>query len=292
MKFYSIRNWAALFENNRSRTVDKLTWVAIPNRHDGENYSALITSKDGAEIFAAWVLVIQVASKCQPRGSLLRGDGKPHDPASLSLKTRAPAKWFEKCLSYLELNTDWLEVQEVASDCQPPDTRLTPACQPGDEGGKGRERIERIEGKGAFSVDSMAILDLLNKQTGKAFRLVDSNLSVIEARLKEPGVTIEGVRQMVIRQCQKWKGTGMAEYLRPATLFGKEKFDGYYAAKDQPVINETNPRHNPRNDGIAQGPTDYGQAAKRKLERQALEAAHRLASEAQGTGDGNGKVLL
>lgn len=47
--------------------------------------------------------------------------------------------------------------------------------------------------------------------------------------------------------------------------------------------NQVHRRHNPRNDGIAIGPTDYGEAAKRKLERQALEARNREASEAQGT---------
>ncbi len=30
----------------------------------------------------------------------------------------------------------------------------------------------------------------------------------------------------------------MQEYLRPETLFGKEKFNGYYAAKDLPVNHE------------------------------------------------------
>lgn len=42
-------------------------------------------------------------------------------------------------------------------------------------------------------------------------------------------------------------------------------------------------KHNPRNDGIAIGPTDYGEAAKRKMERQALESENRRASQAQGT---------
>jgi len=115
--------------------VEKLAWVAIPNRHDGENYSALITSKDGAEIFAAWVLIIQVASKCQPRGSLLRGDKTPHDSSSLSLKTRAPKSWFEKCLCYLETKTDWLEIEDIAEGIQPPVRQVTK---------ERKERKERI----------------------------------------------------------------------------------------------------------------------------------------------------
>jgi len=47
---------------------------------------------------------------------------------------------------------------------------------------------------------------------------------------------------------------------------------------------EKHRKHNSRNDGVAIGPTDYGEAAKRKLERQALEARNREAHEAQGNG--------
>jgi len=136
MKLYKIKNWDAVFENNRSRTVERLSWVAIPNRHDGENYSALITSKDGSELFAAWCLIVQVASKCQPRGTLLKGDGRPHDASSLSLKTRAPEKWFDKCLSYLESNTDWLDIQDIAGDCQVGDSQMPEDWQAGDEEGR------------------------------------------------------------------------------------------------------------------------------------------------------------
>jgi len=58
----------------------------------------------------------------------------------------------------------------------------------------------------------------------------------------------------------------------------KKNFDAQRYANNPARV-----RHNPRNDGIAIGPTDYGEAAKRKLERQALEARNREASEAQGT---------
>lgn len=56
---------------------------------------------------------------------------------------------------------------------------------------------------------------------------------------------------------------------------------------------QTPQRVNPRNIGISRPSTggDYGEAAKRKLERQALEAQHRAASEAQGNGTPSGPVL-
>lgn len=86
-----------------------------------------------------------------------------------------------------------------------------------------------------YSPESRVALHFLNEQTGKHFRESETSLAPINARLKEPGVDIAGVRQMITRQCLMWKDTRMQEYLRPETLFGKEKFNSYYASKDMPV---------------------------------------------------------
>ena len=269
LKLYKIKDWQKHFENNRSRTVEKLSWVAVPNSHDGENFTQIITAKNGAEIFAAWVLLVQVASKCQPRGTLLRGDGRPHDSASLSLKTRAPEKWFELCLKFLTENTDWLEFEDIADGCQPTVRQVSADCQAGDEGRKeGRKGREGTE----YHTNARSALHLLNEKTGKHFRETDANLGIISARLRESGVDLDGVKQMIARQCDRWKGTTQEEYLRPETLFGKTKFDSYYAAKDLPV--QTQESHgtktNRRNDGCYE-PDDYAAAAKRKLARQEVE---------------------
>lgn len=94
-----------------------------------------------------------------------------------------------------------------------------------------------------FHPDSRTCLFILNEACGKHFRETDSNLAVISARLNEGGVDVAGVRLMVTRQCKRWLNTDQAEYLRPETLFGKTKFDGYYAAREQP-IHENHPRNN------------------------------------------------
>jgi hypothetical protein len=138
MKLYGINNWDNVFENSRSRAIEKLSWVATPNKHDGETYSLLIADRDGAILFATWNLLIQVASKCKPRGTLVKGDGTPHNATSLSLKCRAPITWFEKTLQWLEAHSDWLVVVEVSES----DTRVIPKCQAGVIEGK-----ERKEGK-------------------------------------------------------------------------------------------------------------------------------------------------
>jgi len=102
------------------------------------------------------------------------------------------------------------------------------------------------------------ILHYLNEVSGRAFRETESNLLIIASRLEEEGVTYEGVIQMLKRQAAKWKNNPeMADYLRPETLFGKTKFESYYANRELPVAVEGRnsrghgPNGNPRNDGIA-----------------------------------------
>ena len=163
MKTYSIANWASQFENSRSRSVSELHWVPIPNRHDGENYSKIMADESGAEIFAAWVLMVQVASKCNPRGKLIKDNGSPHDAQSLSIKTRAPRGWFENAFVFLENNTDWLIFDESDSqpspDCHPPISRVSPSYQQGViEGmkeGNGMEQKEKKESAARAALDSL-----------------------------------------------------------------------------------------------------------------------------------------
>lgn len=133
MKTYKIKNWSEYFENNRSKTVKDLHWVPIPNKHDGERYTKIMLHENGAKIFSAWILLLQVASRCQPRGSLVRSNGTPYDSEALSLKTRAPAEWFDISIPFL-MEIAWLET--VASDCQDPDAKPAASCQAIDEEGR------------------------------------------------------------------------------------------------------------------------------------------------------------
>lgn len=121
-----------------------------------------------------------------------------------------------------------------------------PTAKEAEELAKGRGRV----GLG-YHKDSALVLESLNKLSGKKFRNTETNLGFISQRLSEPEVTTEGVIKMVERQCKRWAGTERSEYLRPETLFGKTKFDGYYAAKDQPIAEQANhkplPKYGPHN---------------------------------------------
>jgi uncharacterized phage protein (TIGR02220 family) len=127
-----------------------------------------------------------------------------------------------------------------------------------------------------YHKDTRTVLHLLNEAAGRNYREVGSNLGFISERLNEPGVTLDGIKAMIKRQCQRWLNTTMAEYLRPETLFNKTKFDSYYAAKDQPITSDARPSQ-PRNEGLVNG-TDTNKAT-RVLERRRAEEAARKAAQ-------------
>lgn len=108
MILYKIRGWNDLFENNRTRDLAKMQWVPIPNKQDGDGYTELLAEKDGPALFGAWIALVQVASKCIPRGILIRESGEPHTPISLSRITRFPNALLVRALPIL-LHVRWIE---------------------------------------------------------------------------------------------------------------------------------------------------------------------------------------
>ena len=105
---YRVREWAALYETATTRKRKQLGWVLVPNRHDSLGYNQLISRPDGLEMFAAWVLILQVASRCAERGLLVSDTGKPYTAADISAKTRAPKDKIDAALGVL-VEIGWLE---------------------------------------------------------------------------------------------------------------------------------------------------------------------------------------
>jgi len=98
---FSIKDWDALFEIGASRKLKTMGWVAMPNRHDSIAYCRMMARKDGPEIFAAWILIVQLASRCAVRGILASSDGRPYCPEEMAAKTRGPERIFSLALPYL-----------------------------------------------------------------------------------------------------------------------------------------------------------------------------------------------
>jgi hypothetical protein len=128
--YYRIQNWNKLYESSRSRKLETLPWIKIPTKQDGDGYTDLVSHPDGAAHLGIWLALVQVASKCLPRGTLVRSvftsaasckvtTGSscnvlvPHDFASLSRITRLPEAMFEAAVPRL-VRIGWVE--EVYGD--------------------------------------------------------------------------------------------------------------------------------------------------------------------------------
>lgn len=288
---YSIKNWDLIYENNRTRELKRLDWVPIPNRLDTDGYSYLMSLDDGPQLFAVWIVLVQLASRSPTRGVLLRPNSEPHNSLSISRITRIPFELVTRAVSILAGGeVDWLYAtppefpinnydpipqpdatipQDVALDAhlEPHYPAFTPppVAAPRCPEGKGREvngtewnteepaaqpspeplsleaPPEETKPSGRFSrkrtsVLAVGILEHLNAKADRKFRDTPENLNLIAARLEEIALDTEGVRTMIDRQCARWKGDAkMEEYLRPSTLFNKQKFSGYYDDRNQPV---------------------------------------------------------
>lgn len=89
------------------------------------------------------------------------------------------------------------------------------------------------KGDKALSVtpDAIALLDYLNEKTGRSYRAVKANVSLIAARLNES--TVEECRAVIDAKVAAWQhDEKMREYLRPATLFNATKFANYAGELD------------------------------------------------------------
>lgn len=111
---WRIRNWDTTFENSQSRKYDNLRWVPIPNRHDTDGYTMLMDDDHGVMHYGAWIALVQLASRCKPRGTLIRSDGRPHDYSSVARITRIGSQVFREAIPrFLSDEIGWLDDVQI-----------------------------------------------------------------------------------------------------------------------------------------------------------------------------------
>jgi hypothetical protein len=118
MSIYRICNWDHRFENSSSRKLKRLDWVALPNAMDIEGYIVLVDHPNGAAHFGAWIAIVQIASKQDPRGTLPNGKTSQSLGGicqSLGRISRLPAVLFEETLPRL-IEIGWLEILGDSAD--------------------------------------------------------------------------------------------------------------------------------------------------------------------------------
>jgi len=124
MTVYTIVDWNRVYENSRSRQIDDLRWVSLPNKHDSFGFRSLMSRPNGAALYGAWCLIVQVASKCSPRGSLIK-NGVPLTPEKISFLTGCPPAIISECL-------DVVQLPEIAWISQASDAQAKPERQVSD----------------------------------------------------------------------------------------------------------------------------------------------------------------
>jgi len=70
------------------------------------------------------------------------------------------------------------------------------------------------------------VIDYLNEKTGCTYQKQGTNLKLIAQRVAE-GFTTSDFIIVIDKKVYDWKGSEQEKYLRPLTLFQKEKFENY-----------------------------------------------------------------
>lgn len=135
-----IKNWNEHYETAETRKLGTLHWVKVPNQQDSLAYRLIASHKRGAEIFAAWILMVQVASKGkrEERGNI------PLSPDELGIVTGFPAEVFKLAIDFLKTpKIAWIEDIPGENPSSPDASGDFPANLPAE----GIEEKEEKEGK-------------------------------------------------------------------------------------------------------------------------------------------------
>jgi len=221
--YFRIKDWDEHFENNRTRELKSLSWIPVPNKHDGDGYTELISHEHGAAHLGVWLAILQVASKCEVRGTLVRDNGKPHDSISLSRLTRIPKTLIEKATKRLcHEDIGWVEIvdnqgnltisQDVAAISHP----------------------SALEGKGIEEKEKKVIyedfLSAFNASTEKRCRVMTSKAKrQLTLRLKE-GFTFEEIISAAKNCAADPYHRENAKYLTPEFITRDDKLQKYLQA--------------------------------------------------------------
>jgi len=155
---YKIKDWDDKYENAHSRKVNNAAWLPIPNKHDGKGFRRVAAMKNKVEIFAAWVLILQIASKMPERGVLADEDGDI-TTEDMAFMTGFPQKIFDEAISALiNPKIAWLECDSMTVEQYSTAVERNVAEQ-------NRTEQKGTEDNTVFSFDDFWLL--YDKKTGK-----------------------------------------------------------------------------------------------------------------------------
>lgn len=124
---WTIANWEDGFEIAQSRRrAGRLSWVAMPTRHDSRGYRRLIRGVNGVQHFAAWIVLVQIAARMNVRGILADDRGIALTSVDFEAMSDIPAAVFDSAFLAL-VDIGWITRRTMArenSDSTPSEIRL------------------------------------------------------------------------------------------------------------------------------------------------------------------------
>lgn len=284
MPLYKIAGWQTYFETNETRKLDKLRWVPKPNKHDGLGFGRMRAERDKIQLFCAWCLILDVASKTMPapRRGFLERSGQPLDADDLAYMTGFPSDIFTRALDFFaKSSVGWLEVDKTQAGSTSADSPgesprrsgFVPAVLKGREGIEGNGKEEKVasaEKPPAATTYHAAFVQGWTESFEKANKVkyqFDGGKDGRAAKeLVRMGIPIPHLIE-IAKKAWAWKGNVFLSG-KSLTIHG---FRHHFNEIQTGVANGTNSRtdrENPRNTGTIAPTTDYGEAARRMQERQ------------------------
>lgn len=111
---YRIKNWTKHYAFGDFKKCTKASWFPMSNKYDGKSYRRLMRMENGWCHYAAWTLILGLASKCPERGVLADEDGAL-TIEDMAIKTDAPVEIFRNAIKPL-VEIGWLECDEQLSE--------------------------------------------------------------------------------------------------------------------------------------------------------------------------------
>ncbi len=185
----AIRDWDQLFENSESKKVGKANWVPLSNKHDGKGFRRLTAHENKVEVYCAWTLMVQIASRMPVRGILADKDGAL-TVEDMSLMTGFQQEIFTLAINVLcDQKIGWLESVPIPEQ---PDASERAGPEGKGREGKGTEQKGRevsLSPSGGFKIPPLPPETPLEKISEGRQRLL-LQLRMIGAALKIKGEDI------------------------------------------------------------------------------------------------------
>lgn len=150
---YRIRDWDKNFETHRSRDLEYVRWLSVPNKQHGMGFTRIMAEEDGAAIFGIWYLIIEACSQARaPRQGWLtddgRADGTPWTIDDMAVKWRRKVGEIARALDVLcSPKVGWMETVDRACDAPAVDVNRAKGVDL--ERGAGETRGDRGENAGS-----------------------------------------------------------------------------------------------------------------------------------------------